>query len=108
MFIQFINKFLACLYVCAVFFIFLGLVSKVEKNLSDHTEFLNYKNEMDKWLANANDILDDCGGIGDVQQTQQKLDTVNVSGVNFMFEFFATNVTHFYRAYPTAFRKDNT
>lgn len=57
----------------------IGLVSKVEKNLSDHTEFLNYKNEMDKWLAKANDILDDCGGIGDAQQTQQKLDTVNVS-----------------------------
>lgn len=62
-----------------ILFFRIGLVSKVEKNLSDHTEFLNYKNEMDKWLANANEILDDCGGIGDAQQTQHKLDTVTVS-----------------------------
>lgn len=108
MFIQIINIYSLRVCMLARLFIFLGLVSKVEKNLSDHTEFLNYKNEMDKWLGNANDILDDCGGIGDVQQTQHKLDTVNVSGANFMFEFFASNVTHFYRAYPTAFRKDNT
>lgn len=63
----------------------IGLVSKVEKNLSDHTEFLSYKNEMDKWLANANETLDDCGGIGDAQQTQQKLDAVNVSVPTYIF-----------------------
>ena len=65
----------------------LGLVSKVEKNLSDHTEFLNYKNEMDKWLANANEVLFKCGGIGDVKQTQQKLDTITVSYANFFYKY---------------------
>lgn len=54
-----------------------GLVSKVEKNLSDHTEFLNYKNEMDKWLAAANNTLDDCSGVGDVHETQRQVDAVN-------------------------------
>lgn len=56
-----------------------GLVSKVEKNLSDHTEFLNYKNEMEKWLASANESLDDCSGVGDVHETQRQVDSVNVS-----------------------------
>lgn len=58
-----------------------GLVSQVEKNLSDHTEFLNYKHEMDKWLVNANESLNECSGVGDVHETQRQLETVNVSGI---------------------------
>lgn len=55
------------------------MVAKVEKNLSDHTEFLNYKNEMDKWLAKAYETLEGCGGIGNEIEIKQKLETVNVS-----------------------------
>lgn len=56
-----------------------GLVSKIEKNLSDHTEFLNYKKEMDAWIEKAQDILSDCSTDGDSAIIAQKLDTVNVS-----------------------------
>lgn len=56
-----------------------GLVAKIEKNLSDHTEFLNYKNEMDAWIEKAQHILDGCNGEGDIQQIVQQIDTVNVS-----------------------------
>lgn len=59
-----------------------GLVAKVEKNLSDHTEFLNYKNEMDKWLAKANETLEGCFGIGTENETKQKMEAVTVSVIN--------------------------
>lgn len=61
---------------------FSGLVAKVEKNLSDHTEFLNYKNEMDKWLAKANETLESCFGIGNENETKQKMEAVTVSVAN--------------------------
>lgn len=61
---------------------FAGLVAKVEKNLSDHTEFLNYKNEMDKWLAKANETLESCFGIGTENETKQKMEAVTVSVIN--------------------------
>lgn len=56
-----------------------GLVAKIEKGITDHTEFLNYKQEMDKWLAAANETLDECTGIGDENETQQKLSAITVS-----------------------------
>ncbi|XP_037820489.1 nesprin-1-like, partial [Lucilia sericata] len=54
-----------------------GLVSKIEKNLSDHTEFLNYKNEMDAWIEKAQQVLDSCNGDDDVQKLAQQIETVN-------------------------------
>lgn len=56
-------------------------MAKIEKNLTDHTEFLNYKEEMDKWLAVANDTLDECAGIGNEAETRQKLAAVTVSWI---------------------------
>lgn len=68
---------------------FTGLVAKVEKNLSDHTEFLNYKNEMDKWLAKANETLENCFGIGNENETKQKMEAVTVSDQSYLpFLFF--------------------
>lgn len=56
-----------------------GLVAKIEKNLSDHTEFLNYKKEMDAWIEKAQQVLNDCSIDGDASIIAQKLETVNVS-----------------------------
>lgn len=64
-----------------------GLVAKIEKNLTDHTEFLNYKKEMDKWLANANEILDNCAGIGNAEETRRKLQEINVILLFLNFSF---------------------
>lgn len=33
---------------------------------------------MEKWLVNANDILEGCAGIGTEQETRQKMDSINV------------------------------
>lgn len=33
---------------------------------------------MDKWLANANETLDECAGIGDENETRQKLLAITV------------------------------
>ncbi|KAL5279677.1 hypothetical protein ACFFRR_003964 [Megaselia abdita] len=54
-----------------------GLVSKIEKSLSDHTEFLNYKNEMDNWIKKANEVLADCTGEGDLNMISNQLETIN-------------------------------
>lgn len=62
-----------------MYFVFVGLVAKIEKGITDHTEFLNYKKEMDKWLATANETLDECAGIGDEPETRQKLLAITVS-----------------------------
>lgn len=62
-----------------VFCFRVGLVAKIEKGITDHTEFLNYKKEMDKWLATANETLDECAGIGDEPETRQKLLAITVS-----------------------------
>lgn len=63
---------------------FLGLVSKIEKNLSDHTEFLNYKNEMDAWIEKAQQVLDSCNGDDDIQKLAQQIETINVSLINLL------------------------
>ncbi|XP_033150837.1 nesprin-1 [Drosophila busckii] len=54
-----------------------GLVAKIEKNLSDHTEFLNYKKEMDDWIERAQQVLNECSNDGDAAVIAQKLETVN-------------------------------
>lgn len=40
---------------------------------------------MDKWLVAANDVLDDCSGVGDVNETQRQVDTVNVRSTTSLF-----------------------
>lgn len=55
-----------------------GLVSKVEKNLSDHTEFLKAKKELQDWLNTAHGSIQDCVGVGDVTWAKDKLKTIKV------------------------------
>lgn len=56
-----------------------GLVSKVEKNLADHTEFLKAKKELEDWLRTAHGSVEDCIGVGDVAWAKDKLETLRVS-----------------------------
>lgn len=56
-----------------------GLVSKVEKNLSDHTEFLKAKKELEDWLHTAHGSVQDCIGVGDLNWAKDKLETTRVS-----------------------------
>ncbi|XP_068085330.1 muscle-specific protein 300 kDa [Anabrus simplex] len=55
-----------------------GLVSRVEKNLSDHTEFLKAKQELDTWLKTAHGTIHDCIGVGDEASTRDKLETIQM------------------------------
>jgi nesprin-1 len=55
-----------------------GLVSKVEKNLSDHTEFIKAKKELEDWLNTAHGSIQDCVGVGDVAWAKDKLETTKV------------------------------
>lgn len=55
-----------------------GLVSKAEKNLSDHTEFLKAKKEFDDWLHRAHGSVHDCDGVGDIVWAKDKLETTRV------------------------------
>lgn len=72
------------LYSFICFFVYLGLVNKIEQGITDHTEFLNYNNEMEKWLTNANETLEDCTGFGDENDTKQKLQAIIVRSTNFL------------------------
>lgn len=53
-----------------------SLVSKVEKNLSDHTEFLKIKAELEEWLHSAHKSVQDCLGESDEANMRSKLETV--------------------------------
>lgn len=55
-----------------------GLVSNVEKNLSDHTEFQKAKKELQSWLETAHGSVQDCIGVGDVPSIKDKLETIKV------------------------------
>ncbi|XP_032455805.1 nesprin-1 isoform X11 [Nasonia vitripennis] len=55
-----------------------SLVSRVEKNLSDHTEFLKAKKEFEDWLHTAHGSIQDCVGVGDVAWAQDKLQTTKL------------------------------
>lgn len=54
------------------------LVSRVEKNLSDHTEFLKARQEVEDWLSRAHGTVKDCVGSGDLSWAKDKLDTIKL------------------------------
>ncbi|KPJ06864.1 Nesprin-1 [Papilio machaon] len=55
-----------------------SLVSNGEKNLSDHTEFIKAKNELQQWLETAHGTVQDSIGVGDIETTKDKLETVKL------------------------------
>nr|XP_022915902.1 nesprin-1 isoform X7 [Onthophagus taurus] len=55
-----------------------GLVSKVEKSLSDLTEFIKAKEKIDEWLKNTHTTLQTCLGEGDESVLKEKMETVVV------------------------------
>ncbi|KAL0110413.1 hypothetical protein PUN28_013801 [Cardiocondyla obscurior] len=55
-----------------------GLVSRVEKSLADHTEFLKAKKEMEDWLRTAHGSVEDCIGVGDIAWAKDKLETLKL------------------------------
>lgn len=66
-----------------------GLVSKVEKNLSDHTDFLKAKEKLESWLYTAHGSVQDCIGVGDEASTRDKLETIRVNS-NLCSSFFCS------------------
>lgn len=71
-----------------------GLVSKVEKNLADHTEFLQAKGELKNWLDTAHGSVQDCVGVGNAAWARDKLKTLKVSKIQIPFLHNALH-THF-------------
>lgn len=55
-----------------------SLVSKIEKNLSDHTEFLKAKKDLENWLFTAHGTVQDCIGTGDEKFIKDKLETIRL------------------------------
>lgn len=53
-----------------------GLVTRVEKNLSDQTEFLKAKKDLEEWLFQAHNVVQGCAGVGNVAWAREKLDTL--------------------------------
>lgn len=55
-----------------------SLVSKIEKGLSDHTEFLKAKQELESWLQTAHGTVQDSVGVGSEKEIKEKLETVRL------------------------------
>lgn len=70
-----------------------SLVSKVEKNLSDHSEFLNAKKEFGDWLDSAHGSIQNCVGVGDLNWAKDKLETIKVKYSIYLIFFL--NISNF-------------
>lgn len=55
-----------------------SLLSRLQKKLSDHTEFINARDEFNEWLSRANGSVQKCSGHGDEAETAENLGTVNL------------------------------
>lgn len=80
-------------------YILYRLVSRVEKNLSDHTEFLKAKSEIESWLQRAHGTVNDCIGSGDLPWAKDKLETIKLvatrmtEGEGLKYYFLHTSIT---------------
>ena len=55
-----------------------GLVLKIEKNLSNHGEFLQAKEKLEKWLQSTHGVVQGCLGEGDETNLKDKLDRITI------------------------------
>lgn len=55
-----------------------GLVSRAQKNLSDYTEFVKAKTELESWLQRSHGTVQSCRGVGDQAWLRDKMDTVQL------------------------------
>lgn len=56
------------------------LLSHVEKNLSDHTEFIKARDEFENWLKRSHGTIQDSIGFGDEAQIRDRFETVKMVG----------------------------
>lgn len=59
-----------------------GLVSKVEKNLSDHTEFVKAKAALEEWLQSQHSTIQECIDIGSEGDVKSKLEKIQGVAAN--------------------------
>ncbi|XP_057659189.1 muscle-specific protein 300 kDa isoform X4 [Diorhabda carinulata] len=59
-----------------------SLVSKIEKNLTDQTEFLNIKAELETWLQNAHSAVQECVGVCEEAIIKEKLGVISNIAAN--------------------------
>ncbi|XP_025834538.1 nesprin-1 isoform X2 [Agrilus planipennis] len=55
-----------------------GLVSRIQKNLTDHSEYSKIKEDLEKWLNTAFGTVEECTGLGDENEIKEKLETLQV------------------------------
>lgn len=58
---------------------FTGILSAINKNISDKKEYANYKAEVEKWINNANAVIDECNSIQNLERMYSNLSEINVS-----------------------------
>lgn len=54
----------------------------------DQNEYVTYKNEIDKWLDNANRIITKCNNIRNLDEINNQLNEINVSTFLFYLTYF--------------------
>ena len=60
----------------------------MRKNVLDQNEYLTYKIEAEKWLDNANKIIEKCNNVQNLDNINDNLNEINVSSHNFPFKIF--------------------
>lgn len=51
----------------------------MKKNIMDQNEYLTYKIEVEKWLDNANKIIEKCNNVQNLDNINDNLNSINVS-----------------------------
>ena len=51
----------------------------MRKNVLDQNEYLTYKLEAEKWLDNANKIIEKCNNVQNLENINDNLNEINVS-----------------------------
>lgn len=62
-----------------------GILSTMNKNIMDQNEYVTYKNEVEKWLDNANKIIEKCNNVQNLDDINSNLNEIKVSKVELFF-----------------------
>lgn len=64
-----------------------GVLSTLNSNILEQNEYSTYKTEAENWLENANQIIEKCSNIQNIENINEHLNEMNVSDNLKVFSF---------------------
>lgn len=62
----------------------------------DQNEYITYKNEVEKWLDNANKIIEKCNNVQNLDDINSNLNEIKVSESIFVCLFYPNQFLNYY------------